>query len=57
MKMILQKDENLVQIQQQYNLQSFFLGKRLIPNLVFLADMSNFHGLDKVQISWKLAQW
>ena len=51
MKMILQKDENLVQIQQQYNLQSFFLGKRLIPNLVFLADMSNFHGLDKVQIS------
>ena len=52
MKMILQKDDILVHIQQQYSV-SFV--EKIDPNLDFLADMalfmSNFHDFDKEQIS------
>ena len=53
MKMILQKDDNLAHIQQQYSVS--FCGKNLFQIWIFLADMallmSNFHDFDEDQIS------
>ena len=53
MKMILQRDENLVHIQQQYSVS--FYKKNWFQIWIFLADMallmSNFHDFDKDQIS------
>ena len=58
MKRILQKDENLVHLQQQYSVS--FCEKNWFQICIFLADMawlmSNFHDFDGDQISWKLAQ-
>ena len=56
-KMTQQKDENLVQVQQQC---SFFLHKDIFQIMICLTGMtfwmSNFDDFDNDQISWKLAQ-
>ena len=57
-KMILQRNENLVHVQQQYGVS--FCKKNWFQIWIFLADMallmSNFYDFDRDQISWKLAQ-
>ena len=57
MKMTLQKDENLVQAQQQCSIN--FCIKKILNHDFFLADvafwMSDFDDFDNDQIKWKLA--